>query len=286
MSRLRSRVLSAVGASSLVLTSLAIADTTAATSTTEPGSGAVGSTAVVSGADEAAMASTPGGVGPATRLEPLPAGTYVSETFMPPLTYTVPEGWKMLQDRLGFYVLNPADAPFDTEQGLTVNVWRDVWAPSPEFCGAFPVEEAGYSAQKITTWLADYEGLVATQPAPVTVGGLDGFMIDAVMSPSFTELCLPDLDEPIIWTLIGSGSSSSVHQGLTAAQAQRIYVLDLADGGNVAILINSCCDPKNGDLDNAEFQEAIATTTPIIESFQFDVSGIVENTTVEVATTG
>jgi hypothetical protein len=285
MSRLRFRVLTAVGASSLVLTSLGIADTTAATSTTEPGSGAVGSTAVVSGADEAA-ASIPGAVGPATRLEPLPAGTYVSETFMPPLTYTVPEGWKMLEDNLGGYVLNPADAPFDPRQGLTVNVWRDVEAPSPEFCGAFPVEEAGYSAQKITTWLASYEGLVATQPAPVTVGGLDGFMIDAVMSPSFTELCLARLDEPIVWTLIGSGSSSSVHQGLSAVDAQRIYVLDLADGGNVAILINSCCDPKNGDLDNAEFQEAIANTTPIVESFQFDVSDLVEDTTVEVATTG
>jgi hypothetical protein len=141
MSRLRARVLTAVGASSLVLTGLGIADTTAATNTTEPGSGAVGSTAVVSGADEAATASTPGAVRPATRYEPLPAGTYVSETFMPPLTYTVPEGWKMLEDNLGGYVLNPADAPFDPRQGLTVNVWR-VWAPSPEFCGALPVEEA------------------------------------------------------------------------------------------------------------------------------------------------
>jgi hypothetical protein len=285
MSRLRSRVLTAVGASSLVLTGLGIADTTAATSTTEPGSGAVGSTAVLSGADQAATASTPGAVGPATPHEPLPAGTYVSETFMPPLTYTVPEGWKMLEDNLGGYVLNPADAPFDPRQGLTVNVSRDMWAPSPEFCGAFPVEEAGYSAQKITNWLAGYEGLVATQPAPVTVGGLDGFVIDAVMSPSFTEPCVPGVDA-FVWTLIGSGSSSSVRWALGASEAQRIYLLDLADGGNVAIVINSCCDPKNGDLDNAEFQEAIVNTTPIVESFQFDVSDLVEDTTVEVATTG
>ena len=41
MSRLRSRVLLAVGVSSLLLTSLAIADTTVATSTTEPEPGAV-----------------------------------------------------------------------------------------------------------------------------------------------------------------------------------------------------------------------------------------------------
>jgi hypothetical protein len=156
MSRLRCRVLTAVGASSLVLASLGIADTTAATSTTEPGSSAVGSTALVSGADEAA-ASTSGAVGPATPYEPLPAGTYVSETFMPPLTYTVPEGWKMLEDTLGGYVLTLADAPFDPRQGLTLNVSRDMWAPSPEFCGAFPVEEAGYSAQKITTWLVSWK---------------------------------------------------------------------------------------------------------------------------------
>ena len=61
MSRLRSRALIAAGASTLLLTSLAIVDTTAATSTTEPDSGAVESTAVISGADEAATASTSGG---------------------------------------------------------------------------------------------------------------------------------------------------------------------------------------------------------------------------------
>jgi hypothetical protein len=150
-----------------VLSSLAITDTTAATSTTEPGSGAVGSTAVISGADEAATASTPGAVGPATRYEPLPAGTYVSETFMPPLTYTVPEGWKMFEDHLGEYGLEPADAPVPWEplQGLTVNVWRDVWAPAPEFCGSFPVEDVGYSAQRSPPgWLIMWAWLRRSQP--------------------------------------------------------------------------------------------------------------------------
>jgi hypothetical protein len=282
MSRLRARVLTAVGASSLVSTGLGIADTTAATSTTEPGSGAVESTAVVSGADEAATASTPGAVRPATRYEPLPAGTYVSETFMPPLTYTVPEGWKMFADELTAYGLEPADAPdpFEPLQGLTVNVWRDVEAMAPEFCGSFPVEDVGYSAEKITASLADHVGLVTTEPAPVTVAGLDGFVIDVVMAPSWTEPCPPYFDEPVVWA-VGAREFS----GLTDTEAQRIYVLDLADGGNVAIVIYACCDPVNGDLDNAEFQEAIATATPIVESIQFDTSGIVEDTTVEVATT-
>jgi len=285
MSRLRSRVLTAVGASSLVLTSLAIADTTAATSTTEPGAGAVGSTAVVSDANEAATTSTPGAVGPATRLEPLPAGTYVSETFMPPLTYTVPEGWKMFSDRLTEYVLYPADVappiPGIRLQGLTVYVWRDVEAAAPEFCASFPVEGLGYSAEKITAWLAGFEGLVTTQPAPVSVGGLDGFMIDVAMAPSWTEPCPPYFEEPVVWALYARGFS-----GLTATEAQRIYILDLPDGGNVALVIYACCDPVNGDLDSPEFHDAIATATPIVESFRFDVSDLVENTTVEVATTG
>jgi hypothetical protein len=283
MSRLRIRGLLVAGSSALLLSSLALTDTTAATSTTEPGSGDAESTALVSGADEAATASTPDAVGPATRLEPLPAGTYVSETFMPPLTYTVPEGWKMFSDHLNEYGLEPADAPvpWEPRQGLAVYVWRDVEAAAPEFCGSFPVEDVGYSAQKITASLADHVGLVTTQPAPVTVGGLDGFMIDAVMAPSWTEPCPPYFDEPVVWTVLARGWS-----GLTATEAQRIYLLDLADGGNVAIEIYACCDPVNGALDSPEFQEAIATATPIVESFQFDTSGIVVDTTVEVDTTG
>jgi hypothetical protein len=111
-------------------------------------------------------------------------------------------------------------------------------------------------------------------------------MIDAVMAPSWTEPCPPIIDEPLVGTLLGSGYSSSLFSGLTDTEAQRIYLLDLADGGNVALVIYACCDPVNGDLDNPEFQEAIATATPIVESFQFDTSDLVEDTTVEVATTG
>jgi hypothetical protein len=283
MSRLRFRGLLVAGSSALLLSSLALTDTTAATSTTEPGSGDAESTAVVSGADEAATASTPGAVGPATRLEPLPAGTYVSEAFMPPLTYTVPEGWKMFSDHVNEYGLEPADAPdvFEPLQGLTVYVWRDVEAAAPEFCASFPVEGLGYSAEKITAWLASFEGLVTTQPAPVTVGGLDGFRIDVAMAPSWTEPCPPYFEEPVVWALYARGFS-----GLTATEAQRIYLLDLADGGNVALVIYACCDPVNGDLDSPVFQDAIATATPVVESFQFDTSGIVVDTTVEVDTTG
>ena len=65
-----------------------------------------------------------------------------------------------------------------------------------------------------------------------------------------------------------------MHWGLTAAEAQRIHLLDLADGGNIAVVVNACCfDPVCADLDSPGFQKAIATTTPVIDSFQFDATG-------------
>ena len=64
-SRLRSRALVVVGVSSLLFTSLAIAGTTVATSTTEPDSGSGESTAMINGDGDAETASSaPGAIRP------------------------------------------------------------------------------------------------------------------------------------------------------------------------------------------------------------------------------
>lgn len=274
MSRLRTHVLFAAGVSSLLFASLAIADTTAATSTTEPDSGAVESNSV----DAATASSSPDSVRPVP-MEPLPAGTYSSEVFATPLTYTVPDGWKMFEDEPGQFGL-----ALVANDGPCLCIWRDVRAASRD-CAEEPEPGVGGTAEDIATWLVDHPGLNTSEPKPVTVGGLDGVMIDVAMASSWTEPCPFSGGQPVVMTTVGTEISRGVHWGTDANDSQRMYLLDLSDGGNIAIVVEVGFGPAYNDLASPEFQARIDTVTPVIDSFQFDLSGIVADTTAEAPST-
>jgi hypothetical protein len=79
----------------LTLAACAVASAPAATpgASTEVATGSVG-----------AVSAAPSAVRPEPH-QPLPAGTYTSEVFATPLTYTVPDGWKMFEDEAGQFGL-------------------------------------------------------------------------------------------------------------------------------------------------------------------------------------
>jgi hypothetical protein len=189
-----------------------------------------------------------GGIRP-TPHQPLPAGTYVSEIFKTPLTYTLPDGWKMFEDEPGQFGL-----ALVANDGPCVCVWRDVRAAASTGAEE-PEPGVGASAQEITTWLAHHKGLKTTTPKAVSVGGLSGYVIDVVGAP----------EAP---TLVGSGISAGVHWGASSSEgsSQRVYLLDIgknAADGNIAINIEVCC--------GVQFAERVAAVTPIIKSFAFKV---------------
>ena len=187
--------------------------------------------------------------------QPLPAGTYSSEVFATPVTYTVPAGWKMFEDEPGQFglALVANDRP-------CVCFWRDVRAAAAS-CAEEPEAGVGASAADITTWLARHKGLKTTTPKAVRVGGLSGYVIDVAMDPAWTGQCDGETSVP---TLVGTGISSGVHWGSSAQSSQRIYLLDLGEdgaNGNIAINIEVCC--------GVEFKERTAAVTPIIDSLVF-----------------
>jgi hypothetical protein len=189
---------------------------------------------------------------------PLPAGTYTSEVFKTPLTYTVPAGWKMFEDEPGQFglALVANDHP-------CVCVWRDVSAAAKS-CAESPEPGVGKSAKDITTWLAKRKGLVTTKPKAVTVGGLSGYLIDIKMDPAWKGTCPFSGGSATVPLLVGSGISAGVFWGSDADSAQREYILDLgpnAVDGNVAINVQICCGVTE--------DERIAAVTPVIESFVF-----------------
>jgi hypothetical protein len=209
-------------------------------------------------AEAPTMAQTTTSVKPVPHM-PLPPGTYISEVFDTPLTYTVPDGWKMFEDEPGQFGLALLE-----NDGPCLCIWRDVRAAAKS-CAEEPEPSVGSSASDIAGWLSMHEGLITTDPEPVSVGGLHGYMIDVRMDPDWTNDCPFSNGEPIVMTLVGTDISAGVHWGTDKSSAQRYYLLDLGEDGadgNIAITVEVCC--------GAQWDERMAVVTPVIESFVFD----------------
>jgi len=187
----------------------------------------------------------------------LPAGTYTSEVFKTPLTYTVPAGWKMFEDEPGQFGL-----ALVANDGPCVCVWRDV-AVAAKSCVEEPEPGVGRSAKAITTALAHRKGLVTSKPKAVTVGGLSGYLIDIKLNPTWKDTC-SDRSVP---TLVGTELSAGVYWDSSADSSQREYILDLGPqfpNANIAINVEICCGVVR--------DERIAAAAPVIESFTFKTS--------------
>jgi len=191
---------------------------------------------------------------------PLPPGTYKSEVFETPLTYTVPEGWKMFEDEPGQFGLALLE-----NDGPCLCVWRDVRAAALS-CEEEPEPGVGSSAADIVQWLASQEGLDTSAPQSVTIGGLNGYVIDVRISPDWTHACPFSNGKPTFPTLVGTSPlSETVFWGAEDGSSQRYYFLDLGENGtngNIAITVEVCC--------GAQWDERMAAVTPVVESFVFD----------------
>lgn len=182
---------------------------------------------------------------------PLAPGTYTAQEFITPLTFTVPAGWKVFEDEPGQFGL-----ALVANDGPCICVWRDVRAASRT-----PVEEpqpdVGSSALEIATEIASRDGIEATEPDPVTIGGLNGYVMDLRLTPGTDG-------SP---TLIGTEVSAGVWWGVGAGSEQRLYLLDIGENGaegNVAVNGEVCC--------GMDFDEWTATLDRVIRSFEFSAA--------------
>jgi hypothetical protein len=174
-----------------------------------------------------------------TCLGVLAAGTYSTTSFMPSITYTVPEGgWGNWEDREGIFVLLP---PGETFAGLEadtsdwIGVFHSVGAVRPG-CDE-EVEPGVVSVKELTRWFARQPGLAVTKPQPISVGGLNGVMIDLSLASGWTNTCpLPFPDVPLVNLLMGTGPSEGLGVLVEASWTTRLYLLDF-DGGNIAIYV-------------------------------------------------
>ncbi|MFB7892172.1 hypothetical protein ACFC1I_08235 [Microbacterium sp. NPDC056044] len=188
----------------------------------------------------------------------LDPGTYTSQVFDTPVTFTVPAGWKVFEDVPGWIGLARME-----NDGPPLLVVRDVDAAAKS-CSEEAEPGVGRTPAQLTTWLSEHEGLATSEPSQVTVGGLDGTTIDTAMAPSWTTACPFSEGQPIAMTLVGTDISKTFHWGNDAEWSDRLWVLDLpsVENGNIVIVGTICC--------GVDRQDQLDAVQEVVDSFEFD----------------
>jgi hypothetical protein len=197
----------------------------------------------------------------------LAAGTYTSRAMDPALTYTVPVGWFNKFDEPGGYGLLP-ETPENMSSlntggfGLTsVELQRDLVVARADCVEGETEPGVGTTSAAMVQALAARPGLVTTDPASITIGGLSGFTIDITISPDWTKACPYSQGRPDVPLVTDPRATpgTGLHwtaEPVTDGSFSRFIILDLPGGGTV--LISPTGPPS-----------FITEATPIIESFEF-----------------
>ena len=156
----------------------------------------------------------------------LKAGTYTSSSFVPALTYTVPDGWQNLEDLDGSFVLLPPGGSIEEyykAKGDGITLLSDAYA-ARESCDFGPAAGVTRTPDGIVGYLRQRPSLHISEPQPVTVGGLTGLVVDMALVPENALACLaPDRWDPAIFAQAGQ-------QGVVAGPGEnellRLYLLD------------------------------------------------------------
>jgi len=205
-------------------------------------------TACSVGATGSPVSSVPAG-------RPLPAGTYTSGAFIPPLTFTVPDGWEKAQDLAAYLQLRPLG-----DEVVGIHVFKDPVAMSQAAtCPTAAEPGVGSTSFDLVKWIRERPGLVVSQPGMATVGGLRGSVIDIRIADGWKASCpfaqgLPTV--PLIfqpangyrWVVVGD-------------ERLRLYVLDVPGGGLVVVDIDA--------FDGTRFDALLEAAAPIVRSFSF-----------------
>jgi hypothetical protein len=203
-------------------------------------------------------------------LGDLPAGTYTSTFFNPrlpgaawqyhdgALTYTVPAGWAYPEDGPTALTLAKQGAPAETG----VLVWTNVGPHAQADQCATAIEPGvGADAKSLTTWLGSLPGLVPADPAPVTIGTVNGWMIDLAVAPGWSKTCPYSAGRPIVSTIAEVGAPNGIDWNIAVGGRTRIVAVDLPAGRTVVIDIEG--------QTKADYDALLPQAMEVVTSFTF-----------------
>jgi len=210
---------------------------------------------------------------PAGQSEPmLPPGTYLTLGFDPfgvpevsgQLSYTLPPGWNVLEDQpasfTAHHVLDNTFVLLLAEPRMAAEI------ESGTTCGPFSeAPGVAHGVDDIVAAIIARPGVGSTLPAPVTVGGYEGQILDLNVARSWTGGCqAPEGLIVGIPLLLGAGSGTGPTIGIGRDSAIRLILLDLTNGRTLSIAIF-----KPDASSASPFEEQVAVAMPVIESFEF-----------------
>jgi hypothetical protein len=186
----------------------------------------------------------------------LAAGSHHTQYFSPGFAFTIASGaWENLADEGGAFHIVSIDRPDDA-----IAFFRQPWPTKPTGVRAPGVAS---TVTAITKWLATNSALEATEPQPVTIGGLRGTQIDLALAPG-AENADPSCPVQVCVNLfIGRSSTWAWDWGFAGPERQRLYLLEAPDTV-VAIFADS--------LDGTTFDAIIADADKILGTVKFDPS--------------
>jgi hypothetical protein len=210
----------------------------------------------------------------------LQPGTYLTAAFDPfdvpealgQLSYTVPERWKVKEDRAETFLLHhlPDDSAIQPSTDSFIHLFTKprMAADYAEGATCGRSSEApgvGLGVDDIVAAIMARPGVVSTPPAAVTIGGYEGQVLDLHLPPSWTGGCQAP-DGPIVAMpiLLGTEFEMGAGAGVGPNSPLRLILLDLSGGRTIAIAVFS-----GGPLQPSELGEQVADAMPVIESFEF-----------------
>jgi hypothetical protein len=211
---------------------------------------------------------------PGTALVP---GTHSTAAFDPfgdvpqadVLSYTVPEGWSLVEDGPGVLVLgHPADAsqnPPTPDSFIFVIAQPRTVAPSREGAACTSPSDApgvGRGADDLVAALTGRPGVVSTPPVAVRIGDYEARMLDLRIDPSWKGCVAPE--GPVVGMTLVYASPMGPLVGIGPDHPARLILVDLDGGRTIAIAV-ACFGPAQPH----QVAEQIARAMPIIESFDF-----------------
>jgi CBS domain-containing protein len=183
----------------------------------------------------------------------LAAGTYTSSLFGLGLTYTVTDGWVNFEDLPGQVAFVP---PHGDVAGVNpgtsdfVGVDDSVAAASAD-CAEHAQADVDPTVDAMLEWYSSLEGLVMTDPEPVTVGGLEGFVTDVTLADGYGGTCpYPGLEETPMVPLIIGVPPAGLHHVVIGDTITRLYLLTGPDGQTIAIEVSEV--PGGDSLDDVD----------------------------------
>lgn len=192
-------------------------------------------------------------------LGPLEAGTYTTKLFAPTLTYTVPAGWGNYEDMPGNFLLLPPGSKLsgvNPETSDFLGVYTSVVAGGR--CNGRPNPDVARTFDGLVGWLKADPAIALSDVHDVTVGGLDGVVMDISMKDPKGDGC-----QEGVWgdVYVGQDPSSLVH-GVSEDYPLRVYLLH---NGERTLAIE-LADARGG----SDYSDWFAAATQVVEKLLFD----------------